>query len=111
MSDSYQDALAAVEAARAGLEDNLIAAKAAYLEDQSEENRARKAAAVAELQAARAADRAVPRPLVVADVAAGVDKAVHPSGVPAGLTTNLVLDDFPDAPPPAEYAHITGQGE
>ena len=71
-SDSaFQEALDAVNAAREGLEEGVIAAKEAHRENPSEETRAAKDAAVAELQAARAAERAGGRPLVVGDVFPG----------------------------------------
>ena len=95
MSTPYQEAIGAVNAAREGLEATVIAAKDAYRADPSEENLAAKRAAVADLQAARADQRAGGRPLVAGDVTVtDVDKNVHPNGIPAGLTANEVLDDF-----------------
>lgn len=100
----YQAALDAVDDARHGLEDAVVAAKDAYRNDPSEQNKAAKEAAVKELQAARAVERAGGRPLVAGDVvAANVDTKVHPSGVPAGLGEEYVLDNFEHATPPAPF--------
>ena len=71
MSQSYQEALDAVNQARQGLEDAMLEAKEAHAANPNEETRAAKDAAVAELQAARAVERAGGRPLVVGDVFPG----------------------------------------